>query len=492
MSFTVAIIGRPNVGKSTLFNRLAGRRLAIVHDMPGVTRDRRAAKATLAGLEFTVIDTAGLEDADDDSLEGRMRQQAEAALREADVALFLIDARAGVTPVDEHFADLLRRQDTPVIVAANKCEGRAGESGLYEAYALGLGEPVPISAEHGEGMGNLFEALRPFAPPEADTFAAAQDAAAAPVEPPLSQVESQVDGVAVLDTGTRAEGGVPAAEPMEEEAEEIDTSRPLQLAIVGRPNTGKSTLVNHLLGEDRVLTGPEAGVTRDAIEIDWEWDGRPVRLVDTAGLRRKARVENSLEKLSVAETLNAIRMAQVVVLMLDANAVLEKQDLTIARMVIEEGRALVIAVNKWDAVDDRQASLKRLNDRLATSLPQVKGIPTVTISALKGKGMAQLRDAVFSIFEVWNARVSTGPLNRWLEEMTANHPPPLSKQGRRVKLRYMTQAKTRPPTFAIFTSRPDDLPDSYMRYLINGLRQDFGLEGIPLRLYLRKPKNPYA
>lgn len=473
MSFTVAIIGRPNVGKSTLFNRLIGKRLAIVHDQPGVTRDRRAHAASLLGLEFTVIDTAGLEDATDDSLEGRMRAQTEAALADADVALFLIDARAGVTPLDEHFADLLRRSPTPVLLVANKCEGKAGEPGLFEAYALGLGEPIPVSAEHGLGMGDLFHALLPFAPAEDDAGADDADAFPAAVagEPGVEDAD--------LDEGEEVE--IPPYDP----------SKPLQLAIVGRPNTGKSTFINRLIGEDRLLTGPEAGVTRDSISVDWEWNGRRLRLVDTAGLRRRARVEDSLEKLSVADTLNSIRMAEVVVLMLDANMVLDKQDLTIARMVIEEGRALVIAVNKWDAAEDRKEALKRLNDRLQTSLPQVRGIPTVTISALRGQGLNRLLEEVFAIHQVWNTRVPTSPLNRWLEDMLIHHPPPLSKQKRRIKLRYITQVKARPPTFAIFVSKPDELPDSYMRYLANGIRETFGLDGVPIRIHLRKPKNPY-
>ncbi len=468
MSFTVAVIGRPNVGKSTLFNRLIGKRLAIVHDQPGVTRDRRSHAASLLGLEFTVIDTAGLENVTDDSLEGRMRAQTEAALAEADVALFLIDARAGVTPLDEHFADLLRRSRTPVLVVANKCEGKAGEPGLYEAFGLGLGEPIAISAEHGLGMGDLFHSLLPFAPEQAEEEED-DDAFAAPA-----------DDVAVeLEEGEEVE--IPPYDP----------EKPLQLAIVGRPNTGKSTFINRLVGEDRLLTGPEAGVTRDSISVDWQWNGRRLRLVDTAGLRRRARVEDSLEKLSVADTLNSIRMAEVVVLMLDANMVLDKQDLTIARMVIEEGRALVIAINKWDAAEDRKDALKRLNDRLQTSLPQVRGIPTVTISALRGQGLNRLLEEVFAIHRVWNTRVPTSPLNRWLEEMLIHHPPPLSKQKRRVKLRYITQVKARPPTFAIFVSKPDELPDSYMRYLANGIREGFGLDGVPIRIHLRKPKNPY-
>lgn len=476
MTFTVAIIGRPNVGKSTLFNRLVGRRLAIVHDQPGVTRDRRRHAATLAGLEFDVIDTAGLEDSSDDSLEGRMRAQTETALAEADLALFLIDARAGVTPLDAHFASLLRRHKTPVVLVANKCEGKAGAPGLYESYSLGLGEPVPISAEHGEGMANLFDALLPHA--EAVGVLHPADARLAALDLPAPSEEE----TALLDSLEEGEEIALAPRP----------DRPLQLAIVGRPNTGKSTLINRLLGQDRLLTGPEAGVTRDSIEVDWEYAGRRIRLVDTAGLRRKARVEDSLEKLSVADTLNSIRMAEVVVLMLDANMVLEKQDLTIARMVIEEGRALVIGVNKWDVAEDRAETIQRVSDRLQTSLPQVKGIPVVTLSGLKGQGTDKLLEAVLEMHELWNSRIPTSPLNRWLEEMITRHPPPLSKQNRRLKLRYMTQVKSRPPTFAIFVSKPDELPDAYMRYLVNGLRDDFGLVGVPVRIHLRKPKNPYV
>lgn len=493
MSFTVAIIGRPNVGKSTLFNRLVGRRLAIVHNMPGVTRDRKAHRASLAGMDFTVIDTAGLEDSTDESLEGRMRAQTEAALDEADVALFLIDSRAGVTPLDAHFAALLRKHPTPVILCANKCEGRAGAPGLYEAWSLGLGEPVPVSAEHGEGMLELFQSLLPFArqagaePPEgADT-------------PAASIVREHDDDAGESSTGDDdGDAPHPGPAPDDDDEEELEPyeepgrpDRPLQMAIVGRPNAGKSTLINRLLGQDRMLTGPEAGITRDSVEIDWEWRERRIRLVDTAGIRRRARIDDSLEKLSVAETLNAIRMAEVVVLMLDADTVLEKQDLTIARMVIDEGRALIIAVNKWDIVHNRQESLQQLNDRLQTSLPQVRGIPTLTISALRGNGMDRLMETAFDIHRMWNTRVTTSKLNRWLMEMTERHPPPLSKQGRRIRLRFMTQVKTRPPTYAIFASKPDELPDSYMRYLVNGLRDTFGVEGVPIRIFLRKKDNPY-
>ncbi|MFN3076482.1 MAG: ribosome biogenesis GTPase Der [Alphaproteobacteria bacterium] len=451
-SLVVAILGRPNVGKSTLFNRLVGRRLAIVHDQPGVTRDRREAVASLGGLSFTVIDTAGLEESDDATLQGRMRAQTEQALAGADVALMLIDARAGITPTDKHFAAMIRKTGTPVLLVANKCEGGSGRSGLYEAFSLGLGEPIPLSAEHGEGMGDLFDALLPHFTEE-------------------------------------------PSEEMPPEGEEEDHSArhgPLQIAIVGRPNVGKSTLVNRLLGEERLLTGPEPGITRDAIGLDWQYEGRTIRLVDTAGMRRRANVVTSLERLSVADTLRAVDHAMVVVLVLDANAVLEKQDLVIARRVIDEGRALVVAVNKWDAADDRAAVLELLRDRLSTSLPQVQGVPTVTLSGLTGRGVDRLMRAVIDIHDVWNRRVPTHALNRWLESTLEHHPPPMGKHGRRIRLRYMTQIKSRPPTFVIFTSRPEDLPDSYTRYLANGLRQDFDLPGVPLRLLFRKSENPYA
>lgn len=448
MSFTVAVIGRPNVGKSTLFNRLCGKRLAIVDRTPGVTRDRREGLGGIAGLDFTVIDTAGLDNAGDDSLEARMREQTERALDDADVALFLIDARAGVTPLDEHFADWLRRHQTPVIVVANKCEGGAGEGGLLEAYGLGLGDPVALSAEHGEGLDGLYEALLPFA--------------------------SSGDG--------EAEG---------EAADDAWKTKPLKLAIVGRPNAGKSTIINKLLGDERMLTGSEAGITRDSISVSWDWDGHPIRLIDTAGLRRKARVTGKLEGLSVGDALRAIRFAEVVVLIVDATLGVEKQDLSIARLVIEEGRALVLAVNKWDLAKDRKAVMSGIEDRLMTSLPQVRGIPVIPCSAKTGKGMDKLLPAVFGVYETWNRRVETGGLNRWLEAMTEAHPPPIAK-GRRIKIRYMTQAKTRPPTFIVFASRKDALPESYVRYLINGLRESFDLPAVPIRVHLRAGKNPYV
>ncbi len=467
MSFTIAIIGRPNVGKSTLFNRLVGKRVAIVDDTPGVTRDRREGKGSIGDMTFRIIDTAGLENAHDDSLESRMRQQTEAALLDADVALFLIDARTGLTPIDEHFAMWLRKHKTPVILVANKCEGKVGEAGLLETYALGLGEPVPLSAEHGQGLGELYDALRPY-----DENAAAAKAQAA-----------------------HAAHGAHEPEIMRDSGEEADDKKvlvsPLQLAIVGRPNVGKSTLINKLLGEDRMLTGPEAGITRDSITVPWTHGEREFRLVDTAGLRRRARVTGKIEALSGAESRRAIDFAQVVVLVLDARDMLEKQDLTIARSVIEEGRALVIALNKWDLIKDTKSALNKLHDRLETSLPQVRGIPVVTISAKTGRGTNKLLDAVLDVFSVWNTRTPTAALNRWLEHILEHHAPPLVS-GRRVKIRYITQPKTRPPTFALFVSHAKGLPESYVRYLANALREDFDLWGVPLRLLVRKGNNPYA
>ena len=444
MALTVAILGRPNVGKSTLFNRLVGRRAALVDPTPGVTRDRREGKAQLGGVSFTVFDTAGLEDARGATLEARMREQTERALHDADVALMLIDARVGVTPEDRSFAGWLRKASKPVILVANKCEGSGGDAGLLEAFSLGLGDPIAVSAEHGEGIGQIADALAPF-----DQEASATAAG--------------------------------------EEAE--DTA--LQLAIVGRPNVGKSTLVNRLLGEERVITGPEPGVTRDAITIEWEWRGRPVRLIDTAGLRRKARVDQKLEKLSAADTKGAVRFAHVVVLLIDAESPMEKQDLTIAREIVDEGRAIILAVNKWDLIDDQTAVTRAIRDRLQTSLPQVRGIPIVYFSALTGRGVDRLLPAVFEAYDVWNRRVPTGPLNRWLTERLERHPPP-AVSGRRLRLRYITQIKARPPTFALFTTRPSQVPEAYLRYVANGLREDFDLPGVPIRLVLRKGANPYV
>ena len=442
MSFAVAILGRPNVGKSTLFNRLVGRRLALVDNTPGLTRDRREGEARIADLGFRVIDTAGLEEAAPASLEGRMREHTERALAAAEVALLVIDAREGVTEADRHFADWLRRSGKPVVLVANKTEGRATLPGVGEAYRLGLGDPVAVSAEHGEGLAELYERLRPFA----------VDCVGDPTPP--------------------------------------DQEKPLQLAIVGRPNVGKSTLANRLIGEDRLLTGPEAGITRDAIAVDWMWSDRPIRLVDTAGLRRRPRVEGNLERLSVGDALRAIRFAESVVLVLDALQPFERQDLTIARLVADEGRALVLAASKWDVVSESATVLKRLRDRASISLSQLNGVAIVPVSGLTGRGVDALMTAVFAAGEVWNRRVTTAALNRWLATTQERHPPPLV-EGRRLRLRYITQVNTRPPSFALFASRPGELPDSYRQYLVNALREEFDLPGTPIRMMLRKGKNPY-
>jgi GTPase len=440
MSFSVTILGRPNVGKSTLFNRLVGRRLALVDDTPGVTRDRREGEGRIADLSFRVVDTAGLEEATPASLAGRMQAQTARALDDADVALFVIDAREGVSAADQHFANWFRRGGKPVVLLVNKAEGRAALPGIGEAYRLGLGDPVPFSAEHGEGMAELYERLAPFS----RTVARAM----------------------------------------------IEQEKALQLAIVGRPNVGKSTLVNRLTGEERVLTGPEAGITHDAISIDWVWKDHPLRLIDTAGLRRKPHVEGKLEQLSVADALRAIRFAEVVVLVMDALHALERQDLTIARLVANEGRALVLAANKWDAVVEPAVLSKQLREQVSTSLPQLEGIAVVPVSGLTGFGLDAMMTAVLTADAVWNRRANTADLNRWLATVQERHPPPLVS-GRRLRLRYITQVNTRPPTFALFASKPGELPDSYRRYLVNGLRRDFKLPGTPVRMMLRKGKNPY-
>jgi GTPase len=458
MSFTLAIVGRPNVGKSTLFNRLVGRRLALVDDSPGVTRDLREGEGRLGGLRFRVIDTAGLEEADAASLQGRMRALTERAVDLADIVLFLIDARAGVTATDEAVADLLRRRGARVLLAANKAEGRAGEAGALDAWSLGLGEPIPLSAEHGEGIEDLHHALRD----------AAADLAAAPV-----------------GDGGSGEGG---------EAGEGAPSRPIQIAVVGRPNAGKSTLVNAILGDDRLLTGPEAGITRDSIAVSADWGGLPVRIFDTAGMRRKAKVQEKLERLSVADALRAIRFAEVVVVLLDVEAPLESQDLRIADLAEREGRAVVVAVNKWDraagGTSGRRATLAALEAGVERLLPQLRGVPVVAVSALTGRGLDRLRDAVAKAHAVWNVRVPTARLNAWLAEQVAAHPPP-APGGRRIRLRYMTQAKARPPTFVLFASLPEALPEDYRRFLVGGLRRDFDLPGTPVRLLVRGGDNPY-
>ena len=458
MTFTLAIVGRPNVGKSTLFNRLVGRRMALVDDQPGVTRDLREGTARLGPLRFSVIDTAGLEEASDDSLPGRMRKLTERAVSMADACLFVIDARAGVLPADRVFADILRRSGTKVILAANKAEGRAGEAGLLEAWELGLGEPLRLSAEHGEGMSELLAALAPLVESAQPTDEAPDIA--------LDIEDSE-------DTG-------------------VDPSRPLQVAVVGRPNAGKSTLINRLLGDERLLTGPEAGITRDAIALDLDWDGRPVRIFDTAGMRKRAKVQEKLEKLSVSDGLRAVKFAEVVVVLLDAAIPFEQQDLRIADLAEREGRAVVIAVNKWDLESDKGGKLRELKDEFERLLPQLRGAPLVTVSAKTGRGLDRLKSAVLKAHEVWNRRVTTAQLNRWLEGMVAAHPPP-APGGKRIKLRYATQAKTRPPGFVIMASYPEKIPESYARYLINGLREDFDMPGTPIRLHFRSQsdQNPY-
>ncbi|WP_299428840.1 ribosome biogenesis GTPase Der [Sphingomonas bacterium] len=446
---TVAIIGRPNVGKSTLFNRLVGKRLALVDDQPGVTRDRREGDGHLIGLDFRVIDTAGYEDLDAATLPGRMRQQTEAAVAQADVALFMVDARAGIVPLDEEIARWLRGSATPVILIANKAEGRAGESGILEAHALGFGDPIGLSAEHGEGMVDLFDVLLPYIPEPTDEI--------------------------------------------EEDDESPDA--PLKLAIVGRPNAGKSTLINKMLGEDRLITGPEAGITRDSIAIDWLWNDpksgpRRVRLIDTAGMRKRAKVQDKLEKLSVADALHAIDFAEVVVLLLDATLGLEAQDLRIADRVLEEGRALVIALNKWDVAENASSLFNGVKRALEDGLSQVKGVTVMTVSGATGKGIDQLLGAAFEAREAWSKRVGTGELNRWFERAIEANPPP-APGGKRVKMRYVTQVNTRPPSFVVFGTRVDQLPASYERYLINTMRRDLGFGAVPVRLMFRAPKNPF-
>ncbi|MEQ9041090.1 MAG: ribosome biogenesis GTPase Der [Silicimonas sp.] len=466
MSFTLAIVGRPNVGKSTLFNRLVGKRLALVDDQPGVTRDLREGAARLGDLRFTVVDTAGLEDATDDSLEGRMRRLTERAVEMADVCLFVIDARTGVTPVDEIFAEILRKRSDHVILAANKAEGSAADAGVIEAWGLGLGEPIRLSAEHGEGLNDLYAQLQPLA----DAYEERAEADA-----PVTDIE------------VNEEGETPA------QYDHTPTkARPLQVAVVGRPNAGKSTLINTILGEERLLTGPEAGITRDAISLALDWDGLPVRIFDTAGMRKKARVQDKLEKLSVSDGLRAVKFAEVVVVLLDAAIPFEQQDLRIADLAEREGRAVVVAVNKWDVEPEKQQKLRELREAFERLLPQLRGAPLVTVSAKTGKGLDRLRAAVEKAHEVWNRRITTAHLNRWLVGMLEQHPPP-APGGRRIKLRYMTQAKTRPPGFVVMCSHPEKLPESYTRYLVNGLREDFDMPGTPVRLYMRSQsdKNPY-
>ncbi len=473
MSFTLAIVGRPNVGKSTLFNRLVGKRLALVDDQPGVTRDLREGAARLADLKFTVIDTAGLEEVTDDSLQGRMRRLTERAVDMADVCLFMIDARTGVTPTDLVFAEILRKRSAHVILAANKAEGSAADAGVLEAYSLGLGEPIRLSAEHGEGLNDLYTHLMPIS----DSFAErARDDAP----------ETDVDL-----TEEEAEEGDETAVP------KPTKTKPLQVAVVGRPNAGKSTLINQIVGEDRLLTGPEAGITRDAISLMTDWVGPdgtavPMRIFDTAGMRKKAKIQEKLEKLSVSDGLRAVKFAEVVVVLLDAEIPFEQQDLRIADLAEREGRAVVVAVNKWDIEEDRQGKLKALKESFERLLPQLRGAPLITVSAKTGRGLDRLHEAIMRAYDVWNRRVTTAQLNRWLAGMMEAHPPP-APQGKRIKLRYMTQAKTRPPGFVVMCSHPDKVPESYNRYLVNGLRVDFDMPGTPIRLWMRgqNDANPY-
>jgi GTP-binding protein len=449
MNFSVAIVGRPNVGKSTLFNRLVGRRLALVDDTPGVTRDRREGRATLGDLAFTVIDTAGFEESGPETLTGRMRAQTETAVAAADAILFLIDARAGLTPTDRAFADVVRKAGKPTIVVANKSEARSAAAGANEAYALGLGEPVAISAEHGEGLADLYEALRSALPEQT------------------------------------------ALSPEDREDEPRDGPRPIRVAVIGRPNVGKSTLINRLLGEERLLTGPEAGITRDSITVPLTWHGQQFLLHDTAGMRRRARIDDKIEKLSVVDALESIRFAEVVVVLMDAQAAFEEQDMRLADLVEREGRALVVGVNKWDLQDGDSGAIGKLRGEADHWLPQVKGVPIVAMSGLTGDGLDRLMTAIVAAHSVWNKRVTTNALNRWFGDATSANPPP-AVSGRRLKLNYITQAKARPPSFVIFCTRADAVPDSYQRYLVNSLREVFDLPGTPIRLTLREKKNPYA
>lgn len=468
MSAIVAIVGRPNVGKSTLFNRLVGRKIALVDDTPGVTRDRREAEGHIGDLTFRILDTAGYEDRTDGSLEDRMRQQTEIAIRDADVILFMIDARAGVTPLDQRFAQVLRKSGKEVHLIANKAEGRAADPGLMEAYSLGFGEPVALSAEHGLGLADLHAIV-----------SKAVDAKDPPK--PVDEFLPDVDIELPEDDGTTEDGPPLRWNP----------KRYLNVAIVGRPNAGKSTLINTMVGEDRLLTGPEAGITRDSIMVPWEWEGRTINLVDTAGIRKKAKVEAKLEKLAVGDALRSIQYAEVVVLLLDATIPFEKQDLALADLVNREGRAMVIALNKWDLIEDKNATLMVLREECERLLPQLRGVPLVTISGLQGRNIDRLMGAIFSIERAWNSHFSTAKLNRWLGAVIEKHPPP-AVSGRRLKLRYMTQAKMRPPSFIIFASRAESVPTSYLRYLTNSMREAFDMPGTPIRLWLRSGKNPYA
>jgi GTP-binding protein len=468
MSFTVAIVGRPNVGKSTLFNRLVGKKLALVDDTPGVTRDRRPGDAKLIDLRFQIIDTAGLEQSGPETLQGRMWLQTEAAIDEADLTLFVVDAKFGLTPADETLGNMLRRRGKPVVLVANKAEARGSDGGFYDAYTLGLGEPVPISAEHGQGMIDLRNAI---------VEAIGEDAAFPP------EVDEAVTNVDI------ARGELDLDDEDDEEPV-YDETKPLRVAIIGRPNAGKSTLINRFLGEDRLLTGPEAGITRDSISVEWDWRGRTIKMFDTAGMRRKARVIEKLEKLSVADSLRSIRFAETVVIVFDSTIPFEKQDLQLVDLVIREGRAAVLAFNKWDLVEDPQAFLADLREKTERLLPQARGIRAVPISGQTGYGLERLMQSIIDTDKIWNRRISTAKLNRWLEGATTQHPPP-AVSGRRLKLKYMTQVKARPPAFMISCTRPEAIPESYTRYLTNGLRADFEMPGVPIRIHYRASDNPF-
>ncbi len=471
MSFTVAIVGRPNVGKSTLFNRLVGKKLALVDDTPGVTRDRRPGDAKLIDLRFTIIDTAGLEQSAPDTLQGRMWAQTEEAIEEADLTLFVVDAKFGLTPADETLGEMLRRRGKPVVLVANKSEARGSDGGFYDAYTLGLGEPCPISAEHGQGMIDLRDAI----------VAAIGEDVAFPPEDDFDEAETDV----VL-----RHGDLDGEEDEEEEEPVYDETKPLRVAIIGRPNAGKSTLINRYLGEERLLTGPEAGITRDSISVEWDWRGRTIKMFDTAGMRRKARVTEKLEKLSVADSLRSIRFAETVVIVFDSTIPFEKQDLQLVDLVLREGRAAVLAFNKWDLVEDPQAFLANLREKTERLLPQARGIRAVPMSGHSGYGLDRLMQNIIDTDKIWNRRISTAKLNKWLDAQVTQHPPP-AVSGRRLRLKYMTQVKARPPAFMISCTRPESIPESYTRYLVNNLRKDFDMPGVPIRVHYRGSDNPF-
>ena len=477
MTYTIALIGRPNVGKSTLFNRMARKKLAIVHDRPGVTRDWKLAETDLFGSTVNIIDTAGLENADLDSVESLMRKSTEAAIGLADLLIFMVDGRDGVTPMDQHFADLARRSGKDVLLLVNKCESRKGLDNVAETYILGLGDPHPISAEHSEGMAALYEEIRARIPQEENAIHVEEDEYLDIEDLEEAEWVEELEGAEEYDFDDKANP-------------DLDMEKPLKVAIVGRPNAGKSTLLNALLQKERVITGPQAGLTRDSIAVDWRYKDRNFRLVDTAGLRRKSKIVETLEKFSADEALRNIRLAQIAVLVVDGSKSLDKQDLMIASHVLNEGRALVLAINKWDSVEEKNKIRQEFMDRLERSLAQLPDIPVVAISALNGRNLHKLMDAVMEVYTNWNTRIKTGQMNRWLQMMESRHPAPLT-QSRPNRLRYITQIKTRPPTFALWVSRPKELPGSYKKYIINGIRADFGVEKVPIRLVLRTSKNPY-